>query len=164
MSTNHLEQLIAEWYEYSGYFVRRNVKVGKRKKGGYECELDIVAFHPKNKSLLHIEPSLDADSWPQREQRYLKKFAAGKKHVHGLFHGFEPLPEITHVAVFMFGHPPKGDFAGGTAKTAYDVLAEIIEGLKDKRLESAAVPEGFPLLRTIQLMLQHQRRAKKGKH
>ena len=41
---NFLEQLVREWYEYQGYFVRQNVNVGKRAKGGYECELDIVAF------------------------------------------------------------------------------------------------------------------------
>jgi len=27
--SNHLEQLIGEWLEHQGYFVRRNVKVGK---------------------------------------------------------------------------------------------------------------------------------------
>lgn len=31
---NYLESLVAEWLEYRGYFVRRNVKVGKRQKGG----------------------------------------------------------------------------------------------------------------------------------
>jgi hypothetical protein len=25
---NHLEQLVAKWLEFKGYFVRRNVKVG----------------------------------------------------------------------------------------------------------------------------------------
>src|SRR5690554_419807 len=41
---NHLEQLVAEWYEYRGYFVRRNIQVGPRANGGYECELDAVLF------------------------------------------------------------------------------------------------------------------------
>ena len=50
MPGNHLESLVAEWYEFRGYFVRRNVPVGKRPKGGYDCELDIVAFHPEQKS------------------------------------------------------------------------------------------------------------------
>ena len=31
---NHLEQLTAEWYEFRGYFVRRNVQVGRRLKEG----------------------------------------------------------------------------------------------------------------------------------
>lgn len=48
---NYLEQLISEWYEYQGYFVRRNVLVGKRSDGGWECELDVVAFHPTKKHL-----------------------------------------------------------------------------------------------------------------
>ena len=30
MANNFLEQLVTEWYEYRGYFVRRNVPVGKR--------------------------------------------------------------------------------------------------------------------------------------
>jgi len=66
--SNHLEDLVAEWYEFNGYFVRRNVPVGKRPKGGYECELDIVGFNPTAKRLVHIEPSLDADSWKKREE------------------------------------------------------------------------------------------------
>ena len=65
---NHLEQIVGEWYEYSGYFVRRNVLVGKRSKGGYEGELDIVAFNPQTDHLVHIEPSLDADAWGRLEE------------------------------------------------------------------------------------------------
>jgi len=33
---NFLEGLAAEWYSYSGYFVRTNIKTRKRPKGGYE--------------------------------------------------------------------------------------------------------------------------------
>jgi len=53
MAHNFLEQLIAEWYEYRGYFIHKNALVGKRPQGGYECELDIVAFHPGEKHLVH---------------------------------------------------------------------------------------------------------------
>lgn len=91
MPSNHLEQLIAEWYEYQGYFVRRNILVGKRAKGGYECELDIVAFHPLTKHLVHIEPSLDANSWAVREARFKRKFDAGRKYIPGLFDGLVSL-------------------------------------------------------------------------
>ena len=44
---NHLEQLVGEWYEYNGYFVRRNVRVEKRLKGGFEGELDVLLFTQK---------------------------------------------------------------------------------------------------------------------
>jgi hypothetical protein len=64
---NFLEQLVAEWYEFNGYFVRRNVMVGRRSGGGWECELDVVALHPKKKRLVHIETSMDAASWGTRE-------------------------------------------------------------------------------------------------
>lgn len=63
MANNFLEQLLREWYEYKGYFVRNNVLVGKLDKGGYATELDIVAFHPETKHVVHLEPSMDADSW-----------------------------------------------------------------------------------------------------
>ena len=79
MSGNYLEQLAAEWYEYQGYIIRRNVLVGKREKGGYEGELDIVAFHPKKKHLLHIEPTHDAHSWAKREERFKKNGMVQKK-------------------------------------------------------------------------------------
>lgn len=84
MAGNFLEQLVAEWYEYQGYFVRRNVRVGKWTKGGYEGELDVVAFHPETKRLVHVESSMDADSWGKRKQRFTKKFEAGKKYIRPL--------------------------------------------------------------------------------
>lgn len=39
MANSHLEQMVAEWYEYQGYFIRRNVLVGRRDRGGFESEL-----------------------------------------------------------------------------------------------------------------------------
>ena len=69
MASNYLEQLLAEWYEFRAYFVRRNVLVGKRARGGYDCELDIVAFNPVTKHLVHLEPSMDTYSWDRREER-----------------------------------------------------------------------------------------------
>lgn len=65
---NFLEQMVAEWYEFRGYFVRRNVRVGPRPKGGHIAELDVVAYHPARKHLVHIEPSSDANSWEEREK------------------------------------------------------------------------------------------------
>lgn len=99
---NFLEQLVAEWYEFQGYFVRRNVKVAKRARGGHEGELDIVAFHPVHKKLVHVEPSMDSDSWPQREKRYELKFRLGREHIPKIFAGFEPLPEIESIALLVY--------------------------------------------------------------
>jgi len=81
MANNFLEQLVAEWYEYRGYFVRRNVPVGRRARGGYEAELDVVAFNPGTRHLVHLEPSMDAESWETRERRFRRKFDAGREHI-----------------------------------------------------------------------------------
>jgi hypothetical protein len=78
---NHLEQLAYEYYDWLGYLVKSNIHVGKRKQGGYEMELDIVAYNPHTKHLLHLETSLDADSWEKRKERYSKKFEIGGKYI-----------------------------------------------------------------------------------
>lgn len=102
MAGNHLEDLLAEWYEYQGYFVRRNINVGKRAAGGYACELDIVAFHPVERRLVHLEPSLDADSWNQREKRFAIQFELGRKHIPELFSGLDIPTTIEQYAVLVF--------------------------------------------------------------
>jgi hypothetical protein len=113
MAGNHLEQLVAEWYQWRGYFVRRNIQVGRRQQGGQECELDIVAFHPISKKLLHVEPSLDADSWEKREKRYSRKFEAGKRHIPELFDGLTLPSEIEQIAMFAYGGAKRTTLAGG---------------------------------------------------
>lgn len=97
----HLEQLIAEYYDWLGFLVKSNVKVGKRTMGGYDMELDIIAYHPGDKRLLHIEASLDAHSWPKREERYIKKFHMGEKYILSeVFTWLPPGASIERVAIF----------------------------------------------------------------
>ena len=161
MASNHLESLIAEWYEYSGYFVRRNVLVGKRAGGGYECELDIVAFHPKERRLVHLEPSLDAHSWDKRELRFLKKFEAGRKYIPSLFEGIDIPATIEQYAILAYAtNASKTTLGGGTIRFAGDVVADILSHLKDKRLAKAAVPEQFPLVRTLQYVTEFRNSSK----
>jgi hypothetical protein len=156
MAGNHLEDLVAEWYQFQGFFVRRNVQVGKRPKGGYECELDVVAFHPGEKRLLHVEPSLDTYSWEKRERRYRKKFEAGRKHIPSLFPGIDlPLPP-RQIALFVYGGGRKGKLAGGEILLIREFLAQIWEGIKDRRMAAAAIPEEYPLLRTLQFAAQYR--------
>ena len=158
MPLNHLEQIVAEWLEYRGFFVRRNVKVGKRDRGGYEGELDIVAFHPTEKKLVHYEPSTDTHSWATRESRFKKKFDAGRKHIAGLFHGLAIPEQIDQYAVFLFGsdtnHKTVG---GGTVLMMDDFLKIVVSDLRTKRIASAIVPEQFPLLRVLQLACEYHR-------
>src|SRR5689334_913349 len=102
-ANNYLEQLVAEWYEYQGYFIRRNVRVGKLKGGGHECELDIVGYHPAKNHLVQLEPSVDSDPWSTREKRFRKKFEAGRKYIPTIFEGFTLPEEIEQIAVLASG-------------------------------------------------------------
>ena len=153
MAGNFLEQLVAEWYEYQGYFVRRNVRVGKRTAGGYEGELDVVAFHPETKRLVHIESSMDADSWDKREQRFTKKFKAGKKYIGPLFSGLGNSDEIEQIAIFGItstgGYSTLGE---GKVQFSSDLIIEILARIKSTPVTSQAIPENFTILRTLQFI------------
>lgn len=154
---NFLEQLVAEWYEYQGYFVRRNVHVGKRSNGGWECELDVVAFHPGKKHLVHIEPSMDSSSWETRTERYRKKFEAGRKYIPQMFDGIDIPEHIEQIALFGLGSKTNNPtLSGGHVWLISDLLQQITQTLRPLRVEKAAVSEQFPLLRTIQFVCQHE--------
>jgi hypothetical protein len=154
---NFLEQLVAEWYEYQGYFVRRNVHVGKRSNGGWECELDVVAFHPGKKHLVHIEPSMDSSSWETRTERYRKKFEAGRKYIPQMFDGIDIPEHIEQIALFGLGSKTNNPMlSGGHVWLISDLLLQITQTLRPLRVERAAVSEQFPLLRTIQFVCQHE--------
>jgi len=147
---NFLESLVAEWYEFNGYFVRRNARVGKLLPGGYEGELDVVAFNPVTNNLVHIEVSSDAGSWAIRESRLVKKFECGRKHIPELFSGFE-LPEIERIAIFSEvrgkQHPPT--IANGTLLPMDDFLRTVRDGLPSSYKQ--VIHEQYVILRALQL-------------
>ena len=163
MALNYLEQLVAEWYEYSGYFVRRNVWVGKRAAGGYECELDVVAFHPGKKELVQVEPSMDASSWTEREKRYTKKFAAGRKHIPKLFEGLDVPNDIDQIALLLFASKKnRSTLGGGRIMLVSELMVDICSALSDQMIAKNAVPEQFPALRTVQFMNEYRSQIFKG--
>lgn len=148
---NHLETLTAEWLDYNGYFVRTAVKVGKRAKGGWDGELDVVGFHPARRHFLHVECSIDANTWENREKTFERKFAMGRKHARDLFSGME-LP-IALDQVVVHGAAIAADqhrgLGGGRLMTARELTAEIISGIP-ATFSKGTVPENYPLLRTLQ--------------
>ena len=152
---NHLEQLVSEWLEFKGYFVRRNVKVGKLAHGGHEGELDIVAYHPIDNHLLHIEPSIDAHTWQKREERFRKKFDAGQKYIIA-----EIFPWLPHNKTFdqwaiLWGSDRNHTEIGGGKVVPlwklYRLIAKDIVAIG--KPEGNAISEIFPLLRTMQYTL-----------
>jgi hypothetical protein len=157
---NFLEQLVAEWYEFRGYFVRRNIKVGRRAKGGFDSELDVVAFHPEHRHLVHVEPSMDAYAWNKREKRFAAKFAAGKKFIPSLFVGLTlPQPEQIALLVFAGGDHHHTSIGGGKVMLIQDLMNEIRSdaqwGLEARSIKNQAVPEQFVILRSLQFAAQY---------
>ena len=153
---NHLEQLVTEWYEYQGYFVRQNVRVAKRERGGYDGELDVVAYNPSTDHLAHIEPSLDSHSWEKREKRFSKKFKIGRQFIPGLFGGVDLPEKIEQIA--LLAHASKVNhqtIGGGQVVLVSELIGEIMNDLTAKEFSKEAVPENLPLIRTLQLAATH---------
>ncbi|MDP3659218.1 hypothetical protein [Phenylobacterium sp.] len=148
---NHLEQLVSEWLQYKGYFVRTSIPVGRRPKGGYEGELDVVAIHFKNKHLLHVECSLDAWNIEKRHERFAAKFERGRRYVRDIFEGMELPEELEQVVVLQFASGVDRHFGGTRLVTVRELVHEIVDGLKGTSPASSAVPSNFPLIRTLQL-------------
>ena len=152
---NFLEQLVSEWYSYQGYFVQTNVKVGKRKAGGFEGELDVVAYHPERKEVVHIETSMDAHPWDKRRQEFKRKFQRGARHIPGLFPFLQDLA-VRQEAVFGFPRTTRDKQLLGERVEVYlmpQLVAKISKALAGTTVESGVIPENYPLLRAMQFAL-----------
>ena len=150
---SHLESLIAEYLEWQGFLVKRNLKVGRRERGGWEMELDVVGLNPKTEMIVHYEPSLDALTWDKREARYDKKFRLGKKYMFKeVFDWLPKSTQIAQIAVF-YNHPAGRDtIAGAKIMSIDELMAEIRTKVCERGpMIRNAISEHYPLLRTIQM-------------
>lgn len=154
---NFLEQLAAEYYEYTGYFVRTNVRARKRSSGGWDSELDVLAYKPSECELIHIEISGDADSWEERKNNFIKKFILSNQEYITIIGA--NISKIKRIAISGWTRTTKVD-----RKWENDIevllipefIKQIIIKLHDHDFISEAVPESFPILRTIQMMDNYQ--------
>lgn len=149
---NHLEKLTRQYYDWKGYLVKGNVKVGRLVHGGWGGELDIVAYHPQTKHLVHIEPSIDAHSWSKREERFEKKFRFGREYIYKeVFPWLSKDTPLEQIAILITSSRKK--LCGGK-------VISIDEFIKQIKLEISAlgvmaknaIPEKYDLLRTIQMI------------
>lgn len=150
---SHIEDLIAEYYDWQGYLVKRNIKVGRLSHGGWEMELDMIAFDPHSGHLIHIEPSIDADSWNTRIEHFANKFYSAKEYIFGeIFTWLDPTVEIEQVAVFISHPKGRNELGGAKLKSVDELIAEIREKvIACGSVAKDAIPEHYPLLRTMQL-------------
>ena len=147
---NHLEKLTRQFYEWKGYLVKGNVKVGKLAHGGWEGELDIVAYNPQTHHLVHVEPSIDAHPWNKRENRFTKKFQAGQKYIYtDVFPWLSLETPIEQIAILITSS--RKQLAGGKVLSIDEFLKQIKDEVTKLGIASkSAIPEEFDLLRTIQ--------------
>jgi len=150
---SHLEDLLCEYYDWQGYIVRRNIKVGRLSHGGWEGELDIVAYHPKSRDLLHLEPSIDALPWHKREERFAKKFRAGRRFIFTeVFPWLSRKTSLTQIAVLISRSADRATIGGGRLVTIDEITKQIREEIAARgRMATSAIPEQYGLLRTVQL-------------
>lgn len=159
---NFLEQLVGEWYSFQGYFVNENVKVGKLAKGGWEGDLDVVAFHPETREIVHVETSMDALSWARRRQRFGDKFRKGREHIPELF---PYAGNLRQEAVFGYPRTTRDDERLGSHVKTYlmpELVKKIEEKLSETSVESGVVPEKYPLLRAMQFALDYGGHFRRG--
>ena len=158
---NHLETLLFEYYDWQGYLVKSNIKVGRLSHGGYKGELDIVAYNPHTNHLIHLEPSIDANNWETREQRFTKKFASGKQFIFSeVFTWLDPQTPLEQVAILISHPKDRHALAASRILSIDELMLEIKEKIIQNGIASQnAIPEQYPLLRTIQLTLNGYYRA-----
>ncbi len=156
---NFLESLVAEWYAYSGYFVRSNPRTRKRQKGGWDVELDVLAYLPSAQRLIHIETSGDANTWPKRKERFMKKkFILSHEEYESVIGS--SINAIEKIAIVGWSSTKSDLNWGDDIKVVLipQLFEEITTKLRATPHSKQIVPEGFPLLRAIQLALAFEKR------
>ena len=149
-SKNHLEELVKEYYEYQGFFVRANVRFNKLPSGGYQGEADILAYEANTKKLWHIECSEAAYSDSEISDKAKKKFPPGLDYCHLL--GVD-INDVSKVFIVGQSGVSKGTLMphGIVHKSLKEFMNEIYSQIPDDFLHEA-IPENYPLLRTLQLL------------
>lgn len=150
---NHLEKLTRQYYDWKGYLVKGNVKVVRLPHGGWAGELDIVAYHPQTKHLVHIEPSLDAHSWKTREKRFEKKFRFGREYIYkDVFPWLSLDTPLEQIAILTTSS--RKELCGGTIISIDEFVKQVKDEIQELGIMAkSAIPEEYDLLRTIQMTI-----------
>lgn len=105
---------------------------------------------------MHVEPSLDTYSWAEREERYSKKFDAGRRYIPSLFPGLDLPARPEQIALLVYG--ARGErigLGGGKIVLIREFMNDVFTSLRARRVSVAAIPEEFPLLRTLQFAAEY---------
>jgi hypothetical protein len=153
---NFLEQLAAEWYSWNHYFVRTNVPTEKLLHGGHSGELDVLAYEPKTKKLIHIETSSDTWTLERRKATLRRKMRWSHRQYERAL-GID-VGTVRKIAVAGWTASVKDRRWGDIEVMSIGEFVKMIwVRLSTKDSMNIMVPEGFPLLRTIQIAAWAQR-------
>jgi hypothetical protein len=153
---NHLETLIAQFYDWKGWVVRRNVRVGKRPGGGFIGEVDVVVYNPESRQMIHYETGLDASARADCEARYNRKFEIGREYI---FNGVLPWlkrEDVNLKQIAVLFQAPKNplNLQGAEIKSVDELVKDIRDEIKARGpAVRGAIPEQWDLLRTIQFVV-----------
>ena len=153
---NFVEELVAEWLQYEGWLVSRNVRYGekpKRSAGGYKGECDILAFHPKRREYLHVECSQASLSRPKLAKKFLDQFKKAKKWYPKLMPGSNG--KVGRLAVGGWSKEPAPIGEGIEIKTIPQFVGDLCQKLEPPVPFTKILPQKFPLLRMIQCVLAY---------
>ena len=146
---NFLEQLAAEWYEFNGYFVRTNVRLEKREKGGYTGEIDVVAYDPKDRTMIHVETSTAAGKKSTIAKRMQRQFSVASEQYNSLFN-FKP-EKLKKIAIVGTARAATVNIGGDIKVYSIPQFIKMVsESMTKHPIIGEAIPEGYPILRAMQ--------------
>ena len=148
---NFLEQVIAEWFSHKGYFVKTNIKFGKLPSGGFAGEVDVVAFHPQTRELVHIEASTDGGA-----KRFKKKFDLAKRYYGELFEFSYDYMRCMAIGGFAYTATPRDKKILGEkieVESVPEFFRKASACLRECPISKQAISETLPLLRAMQFTL-----------
>ena len=153
---NFLESLAAEWYAIQGYFVRTNIKANRRYNGGYNNEIDVLAFLPGLGKLVHLETSWDALTWEKREERYLSKKFIFTLEQYTEILGVTPVSIQKRAIIGTSKSQPKEIWGTDIEVTTVpNFVAEVAAEMKERNPMRDVIPETYPCLRSFQFALAY---------
>jgi len=147
---NFLEQLAAEWYNYQNYFVRTNVRTEKLPHGGHSGEMDVLAYEPHTRELIHIETSSDA--WPLKKREEVMRQKMRWSHEQYERALGVDVGKVRKIAVCGPSISSDGLRWGDIEVISISEFIRSIHAVVSKTpYMRSAVPEKYPLLRTMQI-------------
>lgn len=152
-----LEQLVREFYEVQGYWVRTNVKYGPTGHGGYIGEADVLAFDPKERILVHIEPSMGSQSWQEKRKIFKRKFDKAAPYYFDMFD--VPIQGMKRIAIAGWSLAPvKIEIPGVEIMKVSHFVQQVMTLVAEKYKGNQSPPEQFPLLRTLYFAKRFEKR------